>query len=75
MACIIPDIRSIKIYIFLIFAQKRMLWVPTRTLLMSTVNVVKFFTPKLLTKWQMQTQTRLLLQEQSDQGLYCLPFQ
>ena len=37
-----------------------------------TVNVLKFWTPKCLTKWHMQTvQT---LKEQSDQGLHCLPF-
>ena len=44
---------------------------------LETVNVLKFRTPKFLTKWQMQTvqtQIRLLLKEQSDQGLHCLPF-
>ena len=42
------------------------------------VNVLKFHTPKCLTKWYMQTvqtQIRLLLKEQSDQGLHCLSFQ
>ena len=42
-----------------------------------TVNVLKFRTPKCLMKWHMptvQTQIRLLLKEQSDQGLHCLPF-
>ena len=42
-----------------------------------TINVLKFRTQKLLTKWHMQTmqtQIRLLLKEQSDQGLHCLPF-
>ena len=42
-----------------------------------TVNVLKFLTPKLIINWHMQTvqtQIRLLLKEQSDQGLYCLPF-
>ena len=41
-----------------------------------TVNVLKFRT-KLPTKWHMQTvqtQIRLLLKEQSDQGLHFLPF-
>ena len=44
---------------------------------LETVNVLKFRTPKFLTKWHMQTvqtQIRLLLKEQSDQGLHCLPF-
>ena len=48
-----------------------------RTLHDSTVNVLKFCTLKWLTKWCMQTvqtQIRLLLKEQSDQGLHCLPF-
>ena len=43
----------------------------------TTVNILKIRTPKFLTKWHMQTvqtQIRLLLKEQSDQGLYCLPF-
>ena len=38
----------------------------------ATVNVLKLCTPKCLTKWPMQTvqtQIRLLLKEQSDQGL------
>ena len=42
-----------------------------------TVNVLKIRTPKFLTKCHMQTvqtQIRLLLKEQSDQGLHCLPF-
>ena len=42
----------------------------------SMVNVLKFCTAKFLTKWHMQTvqtQIRLLLQEQSYQGLFCLP--
>ena len=46
-------------------------------LIHSTVNVLKFCTSKCLTKWHMQivqTQIRLLFQEQSDQGLHCLPF-
>ena len=41
------------------------------------VNVLNFPTPKCLTKWHMQTvqtQIRLLLKEQFDQGLLCLPF-
>ena len=41
-----------------------------------TVNVLKFSTPKFLTKWHMQkvqTHIRLLLKEQSDLGLHCLP--
>ena len=41
------------------------------------VNVLEFCTSKLLTIWHMQTvqiQIRLLLKEQSDQGLHCLPF-
>ena len=41
------------------------------------VNVIKFHTPKFLTKWQMQTvQTHitLLLKQQSDQDLHCLLF-
>ena len=41
------------------------------------VNGLKFYTQKFLTKWPMQTvqtQIRLLLKEQSDQGLHCLPF-
>ena len=41
------------------------------------VNVLKFCLTKFLTKWHMQTvqtQIRLLLKEQSDQGLHCLPF-
>ena len=40
-----------------------------------TVNVLKFPTPKFPKKWHMQTvqtQIRLLLKEQSDQGLHCL---
>ena len=41
-------------------------------------NVLKFRTPKCLTKWHMQTvqtEIRLLLKEQSDhQGLQCLSF-
>ena len=38
-----------------------------------TVNVLKFGTPKLLTKWHMQTvQTQIRLR--SDQGLHYLPF-
>ena len=44
---------------------------------LATVNVLKFWTPKFLTKCYMQTvqtQIRLLLKEQSDQGLHCLPF-
>ena len=44
---------------------------------LSTVNVLKFRTPKFLTKCNMQTvwtQIKLLLMEQSDQGLHCLPF-
>ena len=40
-----------------------------------TVNVPKFCTPKFLTKWHMQTvPIQIRLQEQSDQGLHCLPF-
>ena len=38
---------------------------------------LKFHTPKFLRKCPMQivqTQIRLLLKEQSDQGLHCLPF-
>ena len=37
---------------------------------------LQFRTPKFLTKWRMQTvqtQIKLLLKEQSDQGLPCLP--
>ena len=44
---------------------------------MPMVNVLIFRTPNCLTKWHMrtvQTQIRLLLKEQSDQGLHCLPF-
>ena len=43
---------------------------------LGSVNVLKLL-HKCLTKWHMQTvQTliRLLLKEQSDQGLHCLPF-
>ena len=43
----------------------------------TTVNVLKFRTPKCLTKWHMQTvktQIRLLLREQSNHGLHCLHF-
>ena len=43
----------------------------------ATVNVLKCQTPKFLTKCHMQTvqtQIRLLLMEQSDQGLHCMPF-
>ena len=38
-----------------------------------TITVLKFRTPKCLTKWHMQivqTQIRLLLKEQSDQDLH-----
>ena len=41
------------------------------------VNVLKYGTPKFLTKWTMQTvqtKIRLLLKEQSDLGLHCLLF-
>ena len=41
------------------------------------VNVLKFRTPKLLKKWHLQTmqsQIRLLLKEQSDQGLHYLQY-
>ena len=41
------------------------------------INVLKFCTPKFLIKRSMQpvqTQIRLLLKEQSDLGLHCLPF-
>ena len=44
---------------------------------MYVVNVLKFCTLKFPTKWYVQTvqtQIRLLLKEQSDQGLCCLPF-
>ena len=34
-----------------------------------TINVLKFRTPKFLTKWPMQT-----VKEQSDQILHCFPF-
>ena len=42
-----------------------------------TVNLLKFCTPKFLTKWLMQTgqtQIRQFHKEQSDLGLLCLPF-
>ena len=42
----------------------------------ATVNILQFCTPKFLIVWHMQTvqtQIRLLLREQSDQGLHCLP--
>ena len=42
-----------------------------------TVNIQKLRTQKFLTKWPMQTvqtQIRLLLQDQSKQGPHCLPF-
>ena len=41
------------------------------------VNVLKFRIAECLTKWHrqtVQTQIRLLLKEQSDLGLHCLPF-
>ena len=47
------------------------------TMKVGMVNVLKFCTPKLPIKWHMQivqTQIRLLLKEQSDQGLHYLPF-
>ena len=47
-------------------------------IILGVVNVLKFCTPKCMTKWHMQTvqtQIRLLLKKQSDQGLHCLPFQ
>ena len=46
-------------------------------MVMIIVSVLKFRTSKCLTKWHMQavkTQIRLLLKEQSDQGLHCLHF-
>ena len=40
----------------------------------NSVNVLKFHTPKCLSKWHMQTvQTQIRLKEQSDEGLHCLP--
>ena len=48
-----------------------------KTYIVGQVNVLKFCTPKFLTKWhmqRMQIQIRQLLKEQSDQGLHCLPF-
>ena len=41
------------------------------------VNILKFHTPRFLIKCHeqiVQTQIRLLLLEQSDQGLHCLQF-
>ena len=43
----------------------------------ATVNVLNSCSPKFLKKWGMQTvqtQIRLLLEEQSDQDLHCLPY-
>ena len=43
----------------------------------NTVHLLKFCTLNFQTKWHMQTvqiQIRLLLKEQSDQGLHCLSF-
>ena len=40
-----------------------------------TVNVLKFHTQTCLVKWHIETvQTQIRLLEQSDPGLYCLPF-
>ena len=59
--------------------RHRLIWMFAGLTVMSsgTVNVLKIRTPKFLIKWHMQTvqtQIRLLLKEQSDQGLHCLPF-
>ena len=41
---------------------------------MDMVDVLKFHTPKFLTIWHRQTLQAQIMKEQSDQGLYCLPF-
>ena len=57
--------------------KKRKPYLELYDYLQVTVNILIFRTPKFLTKCRMQTvqtQIRLLLKEQSDQGLHCLPF-